>query len=607
MSPKLGAKASRGRGGSRGRSSRGGSPKDSAAANGDASAALASDNDEDHSAREAGDGHADAGGRAERKPKRAASAVAGNATGRKKGKLGVLTCGRCGKTQGPSIPWPSAPDQLGRTVPVGTACQRCWGPFQKCWSRLGFEWASFCGQCHSEPDFNQKVEATCQVMEGSLEPSWDPSRVTIGDEVGIETSLHFQLIKEKQLEDTGLPRGLGIKQLGFKPSSVPSPHGGGMASGLITQHPTEPLIQVKVFSRTLVSHATTKMDKEDELLDDQGTHTKKQELADFMKRLPTCLRGHIAPPTLEQVKNKAKGILAGRGAQAAGDNGESEEDTKPEDAEEGEEEDKERDDEVATSADEGHGEFAGGHFQPAGASRTSGSLARAPSASTLGTRRGGDEKDEFQKQPDPVKSLAQRRSPKTLASPRAVSHQQRPRAQASAEASPSVGGRGSVAPSRCRAKSSKGVGDDDAASAASGATFASAALRSSLPSPQGGVDDDLARYRDLTERCSADKILNGKMIGGDVYAAKRFRDKTKSHGLAAKAGQLVEVAELASKLTPAHLDSLSAEDRTSLLRKLHGKKRRFEYPAPWCMKVVKAPQHVIPHLGSARQFECLEP
>jgi hypothetical protein len=120
-------------------------------------------------------------------------------------------------------------------------------------------------------------------------------------------------------------------------------------------------------------------------------------------------------------------------------------------------------------------------------------------------------------------------------------------------------------------------GIDDSASVASASTLATG----------GEAGTVLGRVQELVARCAPHEILLGKPKKADLYAARRFKDKTGDKGAQIKLKKLLETCSLAEELAVGSLARLREPFRSQKLHELHHMKG-VQYPLAWCQTLIEA-------------------
>jgi len=273
----------------------------------------------------------------------------------KASKTGPLTCGRCTAVYVKGeVEWVMVAGRGGGLVAAGSACLRCWRPFVACWQKLDWSWVQICGKCAEDSEFESQYETTCSIAEGALHHGYDPQKVDETNDVGVEVSMKFGLFTESQLP----VQGLSAKQLGEQVVALPSPFGKGKVRGVLVKHPTEPWVEVKVFHRSNIALGTSHMQHGQHLLEEQGQVIADAQRGAWKKSLPTCLRGNVQVPSMDDLQKRADGMLKGGVATLGDTDGNATGD------EDGEEEEPERDE---IDEEECEGDCAAGNVKETGA------------------------------------------------------------------------------------------------------------------------------------------------------------------------------------------------------------------------------------------------
>ena len=99
--------------------------------------------------------------------------------------------------------------------------------------------------------------------------------------------------------------------------------------------------------------------------------------------------------------------------------------------------------------------------------------------------------------------------------------------------------------------------------------------------------DDSQRVQDYINRCSPQDILLGNSRKADLYAARRFRDKTTDKGAKIRINKLLDACALAEDLSVAWLPSLREPLRSEKLQDIQ-RARNMSFPLGWCKTLIEA-------------------
>lgn len=173
--------------------------------------------------------------------------------------------------------------QGGSGVVHSTACQRCWAPFARCWSRE-FTRSELCGRVKSDANFRAAFEATRDVQAGGL-TTFDEQAVVKAFASGFRIVRDLAFVPVRQFE-AAFGSTFPASTANVRLCHMPDAHG-VMQKLLLVQHPSKPWVDVQVFTEYKLRKQTFHW---------STSASSPAKLMELRKRTAgRCSRGCLAP------------------------------------------------------------------------------------------------------------------------------------------------------------------------------------------------------------------------------------------------------------------------------------------------------------------------
>ena len=409
-----------------------------------------------------------------------------------------MACARCGALQG-TTPWVTETNDNGDDVDVGAGCKRCYAAWHAGWKHH-VEWPELCGQCHEDPAFAAAFEESCACLDNLTRRSWPEQNVAVETKSGYRAKSNLIFIREHEFK--ALTKGVPTAAAKVQLHRLDGPFGRGVV-GVLAQHPDKPYMEVEVFHEVTAKHAEEHMLAKNMVRKDQAQEALELVKKNLAQTLPVPLRGNTKVQTLPELLQKVAAMR-----KASGGVDESDGDESSEAASEGAQTPRSQLSEVPEAAAYDDNDSDASDASQALVAPSS--KVAAPTASNKGAL--GDASKT-------LPSMESKGDPRAT-SPGGGARKRRGSGSVSQEASSA-------------ATSSRANLEGRFERVASRAKERSTEAAETPPSAKKGqpakavaeVDGDMARARELVDRCKASAVLAGQSLGDHVYAASRFLKK----------------------------------------------------------------------------------
>ncbi|CAK0876662.1 unnamed protein product [Prorocentrum cordatum] len=233
-------------------------------------------------------------------------------------------CGICNKRESAENPFPDVkfPGEAVQKFTAGCAFHTL-GYVRGQWY-LDHGWVQFCGVCESDKEISEAFDFTCGVAAGQASHAGSSHDVAIKQEIGVTVFSDCDLLTDANYKLNVVPKGaeaVTMADAGERITELHNEHHDETVKGVLIANPDQPFLNVRKWSSSFGSHSEWALEADKNCRDGQGLSTE-QKVEKYMRDLlPTALRGHVAVPTLEDVRKRALGAARAKGYMAASHSG----------------------------------------------------------------------------------------------------------------------------------------------------------------------------------------------------------------------------------------------------------------------------------------------
>ncbi|CAK0870970.1 unnamed protein product, partial [Prorocentrum cordatum] len=186
---------------------------------------------------------------------------------------------------------------------------------------LDHQWTQMCAQANEDDQLAEAFEATCEISDGKAFASAGPHDVSLKHDTGFTVYSDCVLITEQQYKKDIAPEGadqLVPSDAGERITELKNEHRSEKLSGVLVADPSQPYVKVRKWSSTYGSHSEWALQASEFCRDQQASGMADAIDKYTRELLPTALRGHVAAPTIAEVRKRAIGAARAKGLLARG-------------------------------------------------------------------------------------------------------------------------------------------------------------------------------------------------------------------------------------------------------------------------------------------------
>ena len=178
---------------------------------------------------------------------------------------------------------------------------------------IGMDYEQVVSTCATDDDFNTSYTMACKTHQKPEEQRPYPTEdVKTLRKLGYRVVANFDVKTEELMkkEDT---KSLTAEDVGEGVHAYPSPFTGSVAEGVITKAELTPFVQIQVYCDTEVVLGIENLPSSSRCRPDQTTSCFEKMRKVLSDSLPVPLRGNKHPPTMKELRLKARSVLDARG------------------------------------------------------------------------------------------------------------------------------------------------------------------------------------------------------------------------------------------------------------------------------------------------------